>query len=101
MQIEMKIKEYDDGDRYFTFNIDRRLQYDFEEEELERVCYLYLKNQIELLETWLHQEEESGATEDAERTARALNAAMTAINFMTEYGVLNKSSDKPLGAKYE
>ena len=101
MQIDMAIKEYEEGDRFFTFEIDRRLQYDFEEEEIARICYLYLKNQIERLETWLHEDEKNGATEDAESTAKALNATITAINFMTEYGVLNKLFDKPLGAKYE
>jgi hypothetical protein len=101
MQIDMAIKEYEEGDRYFTFEIDRRLQYDFEEEEIARICYLYLKNQIERLETWLHEDENNGATEDAESTAKALNATITAVNFMTEYGVLNKLFDKPLGAKDE
>jgi len=101
MEINMAIKEYDDGDRFFTFEIDRRLQYDFEEEEIARICYLYLKNQIELLEEWLKEDEQNAETEDAETTAEALKATITAINFMTEYGVLNKLFDKPLGAKYE
>jgi hypothetical protein len=42
MSVDLKVTHYDTGEDYFTFTIDRSVNYNLDEYELSQISYMYL-----------------------------------------------------------
>ena len=84
MSVDLKVTQYDTGEDYFTFTIDRSVHYDFDEYELSQISYMYLDR---CLIKYLDREYWDEGEED--RAKEIVESTKKAIPFLTEYGTLS------------
>jgi hypothetical protein len=93
MGVELTVTKYENGDDWFTFLIDRQLTYDFDEEELREICYMYLdKILIRYMDKdyWDETEQEHGK--------QLVESVKVALRVLSDHGTLLKPNK---GVRYE